>query len=182
VIILYSNRTGRPSPIPTAGPRQQPPPLMYRQPAFQPQAKDIPSSSTPPMFQAQPGGFDTGAEDQLPWYEMRVDDIFRDHGGGRRAAGRRGWHITVGAATTGFDSAVTVGGRRSDHGRHSDTGGRWSVTGRRWSVTGRQIDTECSRLVAGGDTVSRPARTAGRQGTGPLDVRPGPDLGWRLSS
>jgi hypothetical protein len=39
VIILYSNRTGRPPPIPTVGPRQQPPPPMYtlggsRQPAF----------------------------------------------------------------------------------------------------------------------------------------------------
>jgi hypothetical protein len=48
---------------------------MYRQPAFQFQATNIPSSSTPPMFQARPGGFDTGIEDQLPWYEMRVDDI-----------------------------------------------------------------------------------------------------------
>jgi hypothetical protein len=48
---------------------------MYIQPAFQFQATDIPSSSTPPMFQAQPGGFDTGTDDQLPWYEMRVDDI-----------------------------------------------------------------------------------------------------------
>jgi hypothetical protein len=62
-----------------------------------------------------------------------------------------------------FDSAVTVGCRRSDHSRRSDTG--------------RQIDIGCSRLVAGGDIVSRPARTAGRQGTRPLYVQPGPDLG-----
>jgi hypothetical protein len=27
------------------------------------------------MFQAQPSGFDIGTVDQLPWYEMRVDDI-----------------------------------------------------------------------------------------------------------
>jgi hypothetical protein len=37
----------------------------------------------------------------------------------------------------------------------------------RRSDTGQQSDTGCCRLVAGGhgDTVSRPARTAGRQGT-----------------
>jgi hypothetical protein len=27
------------------------------------------------MFQAQPSAFDTGTEDQLPWYEMGYDDI-----------------------------------------------------------------------------------------------------------
>jgi hypothetical protein len=27
------------------------------------------------MFQAQPSAFDTGIEDQLPWYEMGYDDI-----------------------------------------------------------------------------------------------------------
>jgi hypothetical protein len=27
------------------------------------------------MLQVQPGGFDTCTEDQLPWYEMRIDDI-----------------------------------------------------------------------------------------------------------
>jgi hypothetical protein len=33
--------------------------------------------STPPLFQfrAQPGGFDTGTEDQLAWDEFRVVDI-----------------------------------------------------------------------------------------------------------
>jgi hypothetical protein len=73
VIILYSNRTGRPPPIPTVSPRQQPPPP----PPLQLPATDIPSSSTPPLFQfqAQPGGFDTGAEDQLAWDEFRVDDV-----------------------------------------------------------------------------------------------------------
>jgi hypothetical protein len=78
VIILYSNCTGRSPPIPTAGPRQQPPPPMYtlggsRQPTFQLPATDIPASSTPPMFQAQPSTFDTG--DQLAWDEIRYDDI-----------------------------------------------------------------------------------------------------------
>jgi hypothetical protein len=44
--------------------------------------------------------------------------------------------------------------------RRSDIGGRRSDTG-------QQSDTRYCRLVAGGhgDTVSRPARTAGRQGT-----------------
>jgi hypothetical protein len=48
-----------------------------RQPAFQLPATDIPSSSTLPLFQfqAQPGAFDTGAEDQLGWDEIRYDDI-----------------------------------------------------------------------------------------------------------
>jgi hypothetical protein len=27
------------------------------------------------MFQAHPRGFDTDIKDQLPWHEMRVDDI-----------------------------------------------------------------------------------------------------------
>jgi hypothetical protein len=73
VIILYSNRTGRPPPIPTLWPRQQPP----APPPLQLPATDIPSSSTPPLFQfqAQPGGFDTGTEDQLAWDEFRVDDV-----------------------------------------------------------------------------------------------------------
>jgi hypothetical protein len=71
VIVLYSNRTGRPPPIPTAGPRQQPPPPL------QLPATHIPSPSTPPLFQfqAQPAAFDTGAEDQLAWNDIRVDDI-----------------------------------------------------------------------------------------------------------
>jgi hypothetical protein len=72
------------------------------------------------------------------------------------ATGRGGWWVTVDTTTTGLDSTVTVdpGGRRSDTGgRRSDTGGR--------------SDTGCCRLVAGGhgNTVSRPPRTAGGQGT-----------------
>jgi hypothetical protein len=69
VIILYSNRTGRPPPILTVWPRQQPP--------LQLPAADIPSSSTPPLFQfqAQPGSFDMGTEDQLAWDEFWVDDV-----------------------------------------------------------------------------------------------------------
>ena len=60
VVILYSNRTGRPPLFPTAGPRQPEttaprapifPPGGFRPPAFQFAAADIPSSSTPPMFQ-----------------------------------------------------------------------------------------------------------------------------------
>jgi hypothetical protein len=38
---------------------------------------DIPSPSTPPLFQfqAQPVTFDMGAKDQLAWDEIRVDNI-----------------------------------------------------------------------------------------------------------
>jgi hypothetical protein len=73
VIILYSNRTGRLPPISTLWPRQQPPTPL----PLQLSVTDIPSSSTPPLFQfqAQPSGFDTGTEDQLAWDEFRVDDV-----------------------------------------------------------------------------------------------------------
>jgi hypothetical protein len=100
------------------------------------------------------------------------------------AAGRGGWCVTVDTATTGLDLAITVDpcGRWSDNGQQSDPSGRWSDNGQQWSDTGRRrSDTWCCRLVSGrhGDTVSRPPRTAGGQGTWPLDVRQGPDLGWR---
>jgi hypothetical protein len=36
---------------------------------------DIPSSSTPPMFQAHPGTFDTSVEDQLDRDEIQYDNI-----------------------------------------------------------------------------------------------------------
>jgi hypothetical protein len=38
---------------------------------------NINSSSTPPLFQfqAQPGAFDTDAEDPLAWDEIQYDDI-----------------------------------------------------------------------------------------------------------
>jgi hypothetical protein len=44
-----------------------------RPPAFQFPAKDIPSSSTPPMFQRVT--FDMAAEDQLAWDEFGYNDI-----------------------------------------------------------------------------------------------------------
>jgi hypothetical protein len=117
-----------------------------RPPTFQFPATDIPSSSTPPTFQAQPSAFNTGAQDQLAWDEFGYGAILATMDGAP-AAGRRACRVTVDTATTCFDSAVTSHNRRSDTGRQSDTG--------------------YCRLVAGGhdDTVSRPARTEGRQGT-----------------
>jgi hypothetical protein len=51
-------------------------PLRVSRPlAVQFPATDIPSSSTPPMFQAQHSTFDTGAEDQLAWDEFGYDAI-----------------------------------------------------------------------------------------------------------
>jgi hypothetical protein len=61
-----------------------------RQPTIQLPAKDIPSSSTPPMFQAQPSTFDTGAEDQLAWYEIRYDDILATMEGASQQADELG--------------------------------------------------------------------------------------------
>jgi hypothetical protein len=78
VIILYSNRTGQPPPFPTAGPRQQEPPFATyalggsRPPAFQFPAADIPSSSTPPMFQPT---FDTTTKEHLGWDQMEFNDV-----------------------------------------------------------------------------------------------------------
>jgi hypothetical protein len=67
VIILYSNRIGRPPSFPTAGPRQQELSPIYalggsRPPAIQFLAEDIPSSSTLPMFQST---IDTTTEEHL---------------------------------------------------------------------------------------------------------------------
>jgi hypothetical protein len=81
VVILYSNRTGRPLLFPTAGPRQPETttpttPIFplggFRPPAFQFAAADIPSSSTLPMFQP---AFDATTEDHLDWDQMGYDDI-----------------------------------------------------------------------------------------------------------
>jgi hypothetical protein len=77
VIILYSNRTGRPPPFPTAGPRQQELLPIFalggsRPPTFQFPATDIPSSSTPPMFQPT---FDTTNEEHLGRDEFGYSDI-----------------------------------------------------------------------------------------------------------
>jgi hypothetical protein len=77
VIILYSNRTGRPPPFPTAGPRQQEPSPIFalggsRPPTFQFPTTDIRSSSTTSMFQPT---FDTPTEEHLGWDEFGYGDI-----------------------------------------------------------------------------------------------------------
>jgi hypothetical protein len=51
-------------------------PLGVSRPSvFQFPATDIPSSSTLPMFQAQPSTFDTATQDQLAWDEFGYDAI-----------------------------------------------------------------------------------------------------------
>jgi hypothetical protein len=61
--------------LPLVGCRSKTPTLSL--PPLQFPATDIPSSSTPPLFQFQArlGGFDTGTEDQLAWDEFQVDDV-----------------------------------------------------------------------------------------------------------
>jgi hypothetical protein len=97
------------------------------------------------MFQPT---FDTSTEDQLGCDEFGYGDILVTMDGAPQQAKEVG-ASKLHTATTGFDSAITID------------------TGRRRSDTGRQSDTRCCRLVAGvhGDTVSRPARIAGGQGT-----------------
>jgi hypothetical protein len=75
------------------------------------------------------------------------------------ATGQGGWCVTVYTGTTCLDVTDTATGR-SDPGRRSNPG-----DGR--SYTGGRSNTGCYRLVADGhgDTVSRPARTTGGQGT-----------------
>jgi hypothetical protein len=81
VVILYSNRTWRPPLFPTVGSRQPEtttprasifPLGGFRPPVFQFVAADIPSLSTPTMFQP---GFDATTEDQLGWDEFGYGDI-----------------------------------------------------------------------------------------------------------
>jgi hypothetical protein len=82
------------------------------------------------------------------------------------AADLGGWRITVDTGTTGLDSADIAIGRSDPGGRRSDPAWRSDPDGRP-SDTGGRSDTRCCRLVAGGhgDTVSRPPRTMGGQGT-----------------
>ena len=91
MVILYSNRTGRPPLFPTAGPRLPETtapraPIFplggFRPPVFQFAAADIPSSSTPPMFQP---AFDATTEDQLSWDEMGYGDILATLGAPQQA-------------------------------------------------------------------------------------------------
>jgi hypothetical protein len=102
-----------------------------------------------------------GAEDQLAWDEIRYDDILAImEGAPQQADELAASQLTQPPPVLTQPSHLAAA--RSDHGRRSDTG-------ERWSDTGRQSDIGCCRLVASGhgDTVSRPARTASRQGTGP---------------
>jgi hypothetical protein len=175
VIILYSNRTGRPPTFPTAGPRQQEPPPIYalggsRPPSFQFPAADIPSSSTPPMFQPT---FDTATEEHLGWDQVEFGNVLvtldapqqADEVGPSQLTQATVWTQPTQPAAGGGTPAVEGHRRWRDTGRQRDTSGRRDTGGR--SDISRRRDTRCCRLVAGGhgDTVSRPARTAGGPGT-----------------
>jgi hypothetical protein len=106
------------------------------------------------MFQP---AFDTTTAYQLRWDQMEFGDVLATLDA--PTTGRGGWHVTVDTGT-GLDSADIATGR-------SDPGGQRSDTGRRSDPDDRRRDTGCCGLLAGGrgDTVSRPARTAGGQGT-----------------
>jgi hypothetical protein len=135
VIILYSNRTGRPPPFPTAGPRQQEPSPIFalggsRPPAFQFSATDIPSTSTLPMFQPN---FDTTTEKHLGWDQMEFCDVLATLDSPQQAEEVGASQFTQ--APLVLDSANTatgwsdLGSRRSNPSRRSDLGGRRSDTG-----------------------------------------------------
>jgi hypothetical protein len=101
-----------------------------RQPAFQLPTTNIPSPSTPPLFQfqAQPGAFDTGAEDQLAWDEIQYDDILATmEGAPQQADELAASHLTqpppvltqpsqlaADGATTGGGASPAVGGATPD--------------------------------------------------------------------
>jgi hypothetical protein len=97
------------------------------------------------MFQGQPGGFDTGTDDQLPWLDMRVDDILAtmEEGTEQQAdeVGASQWtqpppvltqpsQLAAGGATTG-GGATPAGGGASPAGRGATpVGGGATPTGR----------------------------------------------------
>jgi hypothetical protein len=174
-LILYSNCTGRPLLFPTAGPRLPETtapraPIFplggYRPSAFQFAAANIPSSSTPPMF--QPGN-DLNFIVKFVKYDMfwrtntlRCRQFGRDHRGppglGRvwvprhsrghgYPAGRGGWLVIIHTSIACWDSADTASARSDHGGRRSDTGwcrvvvgGRRDTGGR--SDTGRRRETD----------------------------------------
>jgi hypothetical protein len=135
VIILYSNRIGRPPPIPTVGPRQQSPP-----PPFQLPVTDIPSSFTPPLFQfqAQPVAFDTGAEDQLAWDEIRVDGILATmEGAPQQVDELAASQLTQPPPVLTQPSQLAVGGATQAGGGATPAGGKASAAGGGATSAGR---------------------------------------------
>jgi hypothetical protein len=110
-----------------------------RQPTFQLPTTDIPSSSTPPMFQAQPGTFDTGAEDQLAWDEIRYDDILASMQADELVASQLTqpppvWtqpsQLAAGGATTVGGASPVGGGASPAGGGASPAGGGATPTGK----------------------------------------------------
>jgi hypothetical protein len=120
-------------------------PLRVSRPlAFQFQATDIPSSSTPPMFQAQPSTFDMAAEDQPAWDEFGYDAILATMDGAPQQADElgvsqltqpppvltqlsqfaAGGATTAGVATPAGGGATPAGGGATPVGRATpDTAG-----------------------------------------------------------
>jgi hypothetical protein len=106
-----------------------------RQPAFQFPATDIPSSSTPPMFQAQPSAFDTGTQDQLAWDEFGYGAILATMDGAPQQADELGTsqltqtppvltqpsQFAAGGATTANGATPTGGGASPAGGAKPDT-------------------------------------------------------------
>jgi hypothetical protein len=110
------------------------------------------------MFQF---AFDTTTEDQLGWDQMGLGNILTTLDALQQTeevGPSQLTHAPVRTQPTQPQGGATPAAAWSDTGRQSD--------GRR-SDTGGRRDTECCRLVTcgHGDTVSRPARTAGGQGT-----------------
>jgi hypothetical protein len=84
------------------------------------------------MFQAQPSTFDTGAEDQLAWYEIRYDDILATMEGDPQQADELGTsqltqpppvltqpsQLAGGGATTGGGASPAGGGATPPAERH----------------------------------------------------------------
>jgi hypothetical protein len=117
---------------------------VSRPPAFQFPATDSPSSSTPPMFQAQPSIFDTAAEDQLAWDEFGYNAILATMDGAPQQADElaasqltqpppvltqpsqfaAGGATTAGGASPAGGGATPAGGGASPAGRATpDTAG-----------------------------------------------------------
>jgi hypothetical protein len=87
------------------------------------------------MFQAQPGTFDTGAEDQLAWDEIRYDDILASMQADELAASQltqpppvltQPSHLAAGGATMGGGASPAAGRATPAAGGATPAGGATS--------------------------------------------------------
>jgi hypothetical protein len=115
-----------------------------RPPAFQFPATDVPSPSTPPMFQAQPSALDTGAQDHLAWDDFGYDAILATMDGALQQADElaasqlthpppvltQSSQFAAGGASLAAGEATPAGREATPAGRATPAGGGETPAGR----------------------------------------------------